>query len=50
MLNLEEVTFMETRYLISGDKAVVAEFGNEISEDINKKSNFIYESNRNIKS
>ncbi|MGX4562809.1 carboxyltransferase domain-containing protein [Clostridioides difficile] len=28
---------METRYLISGDKAVVAEFGNEISEDINKK-------------
>lgn len=49
MLNLEEVTFMETRYLISGDKAVVAEFGNEISEDINK-SNFIYESNRNIES
>ncbi|MCC0666877.1 5-oxoprolinase subunit PxpB [Clostridioides sp. ZZV14-6009] len=28
---------METRYLLSGDKAVVAEFGNEISEDINKK-------------
>ena len=45
LLNLEEVTFMETRYLISGDKAVVAEFGNEISEDIN-----IYESNRNIES
>ncbi|MFL8672546.1 5-oxoprolinase subunit PxpB [Clostridioides sp. GD02404] len=28
---------MKTRYLLSGDKAVVAEFGNEISEDINKK-------------
>ncbi len=28
---------MNTRYLLAGDKSIVVEFGNLISEEINKK-------------